>query len=112
MVWYYGKEKPQEVEIKLRLGQRQRTVAFNIEEINEGGYKYRWQSVTLEPGVWGYDPLVSAIVTARYPYDVMQAIINNYLITPRTEQADAEMKAMQEWRLFAKEIAHKVTESV
>ena len=109
MVWYYGNEKPDSVVMKLRLGQRQYTVNFNVESVESSGteYKYRWQSVTLEPGVWEYGPLVSAIISERYPEDAMQAVVNNYLLEPRTDEAVAEFNAMQSWRAFAKDVAHQ-----
>ena len=105
MVWYYGNEKPEDVVIKLRLGQRQYTVNFNVESLKNETYKYRWQSVTLEPGVWAYGAIVSAIVGLRYPDDVMQAIVNNFLIEPKTDEAIGEMEAMQAWRAYAKTVA-------
>ena len=107
MVWYYGNERPDDVVMKLRLGQRQYTVNFNVESAEGTEYKYRWQSVTLEPGVWAYGPLVSAIVSERYPEDTMQAVVNNYLLEPRTDEAVAEFNTMQSWRAFAKEVAHQ-----
>ena len=107
MVWYYGNERPDDVVMKLRLGQRQYTVNFNVESAEGTEYKYRWQSVTLEPGVWAYGPLVSAIVSERYPEDAMQAVVNNYLLEPRTDETVAEFDAMQSWRAFAKEVAHQ-----
>ena len=108
MVWYYGNEKPDSVVMKLRLGQRQYTVNFNVESAEGTGYKYRWQSVTLEPGVWEYGPLVSAIISERNPEEAMQAVVNNYLLEPRTDDAVAEFNAMQSWRAFAKDVAHQV----
>lgn len=107
MVWYYGNERPDNVVKKLRLGQRQYTVNFNVESVEGTEYRYRWQSVTLEPGIWAYGPLVSAIVSERYPEDAMQAVINNYLMEQRTDEAVAEFNAMQSWRAFAKEVAHQ-----
>lgn len=107
MVWYYGNEKPDIVVMKLRLGQRQYTVNFNVESAEGTEYKYRWQSVTLEPGVWEYGPLVSAIISERYPEESMQAVVNNYLLEPRTDDAVAEFYEMQSWRSFAKEVAHQ-----
>ena len=107
MVWYYGNERPDDVVMKLRLGQRQYTVNFNVESAEGTQYKYRWQSVTLEPGVWEYGSLVSAIIAERYPEDAMQAVVNNYLLEPRTDEAVAEFNAMQEWRTFAKDVAHQ-----
>ena len=107
MVWYYGNERPDGVAMKLRLGQRQYTVNFSIESAEDTEYKYRWLSVTLEPGVWAYGPLVSAIISERYPEDAMQAVVNNYLLEPRTDKAVAEFNAMQSWRVFAKEVARQ-----
>ena len=94
MVWYYGNERPDNVVMKLRLGQRQYTVNFNVESAEGTDYKYRWQSVTLEPGVWAYGLLVSAIVSERYPEDAMQAVVNNYLLVPRTDEALAVFNVM------------------
>lgn len=54
------------------------------------------------------DRLVDAIITAAYPRDVMQAIINNHLLDPTDEEHKAEYNAMQQWRTHAKEIASKV----
>ena len=105
MIWYYGNEKPASVEKRIRLGQIQHTVNFNVEEINEGGYTYRWQSVTLEPGVFTYSAIVNAIVTERYPADQMQAVVNNYLGAPDDEVIKGEMDDMQDWRAFAKRVA-------
>lgn len=105
MIWYYGNEKPASVERSIRLGQTQHIVNFNVEEINEGDYTYRWQSVTLEPGVFTYPAIVNAIVTERYPADRMQAVVNNYLDTPEDDTIVAEMREMQDWRAFAKAVA-------
>ena len=86
----------------------QHTVNFNVEEIDVGGYTVRWQSVTLEPGVFSYDALVSAIVSERYPADRMQAVVNNYLAAPEDAEIKAEFDEMQAWRVFAKETAKEV----
>ena len=65
MVWYYGNERPDNVVMKLRLGQRQYTVNFNVESVEGTEYRYRWQSVTLEPVVWAYGRQVSAMGSER-----------------------------------------------
>lgn len=69
----------------------------------------------------GYDEIVSAIVESRYPTDKMDAIRLNYELTKdsdmsltkakSTEYVD-EYKAMQQWRIHAKEIATKVVEII
>lgn len=83
----------------------QRTINFSVQDCDVDGYTIRYQSVTLEPGVWGYGPIVNAIVCERYPADRMQAVINNYLDDPENEEAKAEMREMQAWRVFAKNVA-------
>ena len=52
--------------------------------------------------------LIDAIVTAAYPSDVMQAIINNHLLDPTDEEHEAEFNEMQAWRKHAKEVADQV----
>lgn len=105
MIWYYGNERPADVVKKLRYGQRQYTVNFNVEALKEEPYAYRWQSVTLEPGIWTRGAIISAIVRLRYTDDAMQSVVNNYLDEPRTKEAEADMEEMQNWRKLAKEVA-------
>lgn len=66
--------------------------------------------MTLEPGVWNYDAIVSALVTAEYPRDKMDAIVNNYLADPTNDNAVEEMLEMQNWRKAAKVIAKEMLE--
>lgn len=113
MVWIYTTTAPEPVERKTHLGMRQRTVNYNIVPLGENdpsGYKYRHQAVTLEPGVWNYDAIVSALVTAEYPRDKMDAIVNNYLADPTNDNAVEEMLEMQNWRKAAKVIAKEMLE--
>lgn len=90
---------------------KQRTINFDIKEEKNGEYNYRWQSVTLELSVWGYDEIVSAIVKNLYPSDRMESVINNYLTIEKVSDAEKveeyrqEMAEMQEWRVKAKEMA-------
>lgn len=110
MVWIYSQEEPQRLSECRVLAMAQRTVVYNLETLSEEmedatGYKYRYKSITLEPGVWCYDALVDALVTAEYPSSKMQAVINNYLDTPKDAEVKAEYIAMQEWRKEAKRIA-------
>lgn len=70
-------------------------------------------------GVRSYDAIVSAIVEDKYPADKMDAIRLNFelaqngsiaTIEVSDEKCDeylAEYKAMQEWRIHAKDIAAK-----
>lgn len=68
------------------------------------------------------DKVIDAIVSAAYPSDKMQAIINNHLVNLATladggkldedELAhEEEYKAMQEWRKKAKSVAGDVMEA-
>lgn len=77
-------------------------------ENNPTGYKFKHQAVTLEPGVWSYDAIVSALVSAEYPRDKMDAIVNNYLADPTNDNAVEEMLEMQNWRKAAKQIAKEM----
>ena len=64
----------------------------------------------------GYDKVVNAIVSAAYPSDKMQAIINNHLLDSEDDDDyDAhteEFKAMQQWRRHAKEVAKEVIAAI
>lgn len=64
------------------------------------------------------DKMVNAIITAAYPADKMQAIINNHLVNLATQadgqaldadeqQHEQEYQEMQQWRTHAKEVAQK-----
>lgn len=67
------------------------------------------------------DKVVDAIVSAAYPSDKMQAIINNHFanlaiisdgkkLDADEEEHEAEYNAMQEWRTKAKSVAKDVLE--
>lgn len=67
----------------------------------------------------GKDKIVNAIVSAAYPSDKMQAIINNHFLNLAAQQEgealdadeqahEQEYQQMQEWRKHAKQIAVQV----
>lgn len=56
------------------------------------------------------DRIVDAIITARYPRDVMQAIINNHLLDEDDTEHLQEWQEMQQWRKHAKEVASQAME--
>lgn len=67
------------------------------------------------------DKVIDAIVSAAYPSDKMQAIINNHFanlakiadgkkLDADEEEHEAEYNAMQEWRTKAKSVAKDVLE--
>nr|DAG40139.1 MAG TPA: hypothetical protein [Caudoviricetes sp.] len=53
----------------------------------------------------GYDTIVNAIISAAYPADKMQAIINNHLLESDNTEHEQEFAEMQEWRKTAKSVA-------
>lgn len=120
MVLYYGPQAPSEVTAVYNLGRRQRTVNFDIEELAEvdpAGNTHSWRSVTLEPGVWSYGSLVSAIVGLRYQSDSVEAITANIIgtmtgETPEEKRAEyeEEFNAFSAWRNHAKEVAKHILE--
>lgn len=54
------------------------------------------------------DRIVDAIITAAYPNDKMQAVVNNFLLSPEDDEARQEMADMQAWRQKAKDVADEV----
>lgn len=54
------------------------------------------------------DKVIDAIISADYPNDKMQAIVNNYLLNTKDAEHKSEFDAMQVWRAHAKEVAYSV----
>ena len=54
------------------------------------------------------DRVIDGIVSAEYPNDRMQAVVNNYLLNQKDVEHKAEFDAMQEWRAKAKTVAGDV----
>ena len=79
-------------------GQPTRNVNFDIQEEAEG---YSYYSVTVPIARWDYDSIVSAIITAEYPNDRMQAVINNFMQNLSSD-SEQEFDDMQAWRNLAK----------
>lgn len=103
--WNYGNEIPKAVSYSRHLGVPVLTLSYNLQEVNnEDQGKYRWDSVTLEPGVVNYGSIVAAIINHEYGSDAMQAIINNYMLDPDDADAIATWNTMQLFRGYAKQI--------
>lgn len=80
--------------------------------------------IELRGGKRDYDSIVSAIIEDKYPADKMDAIRLNFELAQNGAVAAidvdedkcneylAEYKAMQEWRIHAKEIARKAVELI
>ena len=99
-------------DIRMPLVTRERNnvlICFNEREMTiDDTVKYEYDSVrTKFP--YTYSSIVSAIITDKYPNDVMQAIINNHLLGD-DEEHEAEYQEMQAWRRTAKEVAKRITE--
>lgn len=108
-----GNDQPQQIRYKIKLGLRQYTVAFDIQELEESGEaKFQWSEATFDLGKPTYSQLVAAIVQSRYPNDDMQAIINNHLLDDGDAEHEAEWQAMQTWRAEAKVQAKKILEEL
>lgn len=62
------------------------------------------------------DKVIDAIVTAAYPQDVMQAVVNNHLLDEADDEDYkehlAEWNDMQQWRKQAKQVAKEVMEAL
>lgn len=80
--------------------------------------------IELRGGIRSYDAIASAIIEDKYPSDKMDAIRLNFELAQNSAVASislddskrkeyiAEYKAMQEWRIHAKEIARKAVELI
>lgn len=80
--------------------------------------------IELRGGIRSYDAVASAIIEDKYPSDKMDAIRLNFelaqnsavasiaLADSKREEYIAEYKAMQEWRIHAKEIARKAVDLI
>lgn len=116
-------DMPKEVVKGNHLGQPQYTITFNVvahsaidpKDVLEQGpdfqlpeFTYEYNSVTLPPGKFDYDTIVSALVNEIYPSDRMQAVVNNYLASPDDEEIKAEFEEMQAWRAEAKATAKRL----
>ena len=113
MTYQFGTARPRTVEFARNLGRKQYTVNFDIEELEDGSFK--WSSVTLAPGVWSYGALIAAIVDSKYSPNELQAINANMLGVlsdsfsdfpkAKIEEYKQECRELARWRDHAKEIA-------
>ena len=89
-----------------------------------GDNAYSAEYIELRGGIRSYDAIASAIIEDKYPSDKMDAIRLNFELTQNSSVASislddskrdeyiAEYKAMQEWRIHAKEIARKAVDLI
>ena len=99
---------PDELVYKIRrMGQDVYVVRVAVEPLDERDW---WLELELPQAVWDYGAIVNAIITAQYPNDKMQAVVNNYLLDPTDSDALAEFNAMQQDRKTAKQSATELLE--
>lgn len=89
-----------------------------------GDNAYSAEYIELRGGIRSYGAIASAIIEDKYPSDKMDAIRLNFelaqnsavasiaLADSKREEYIAEYKAMQEWRIHAKEIARKAVDLI
>lgn len=108
--------EPEGKEVRVNFDTVAETVSISTgeedgEETTEEQEVYEAYVVRVEQPL-GYDKVVNAIVSAAYPSDKMQAIINNHLLDSEDdddyEAHTEEFEAMQQWRKHAKEVAREV----
>lgn len=97
--------KPEKYKMVFKGHQYFHEINYNI-KFDENRNEFVCETVTI-PGDLEYGKIVNGIISAKYPQDKMQAIINNYLIDPNEEHTK-EFQDMQEWRSFAKEYAKNI----
>lgn len=108
-----GSDRPQQIQYTVKLGLRQYTIVFDIQELeHENETTYQWSEATFDLGKPTYAQLVAAIVQSRYSNDDMQAIINNHLLEDGDTEHEAEWSAMQAWRAEAKVRAKEILEEL
>ena len=131
----YSNERPQ-LYTRDAGNEHTRTINFGIEEHQDDENRFSFYSVKVKVGDWDYSGIVNAIVTAEYPAEMMQAIMNNYhqetdlaklidllrttqnfnklrsamndWLSRRDQDIVKEYEEMQAWRKMAKETAREV----
>lgn len=109
--YQYSDIEPQFVICNRNLGRNEYTINFDVEELDKkertSGRKFRYQSITLPPGEYNRDTVISSLVCSHYTNDEMTAVINNYLLDDGDPESISEFKEMQEWRKHSKLLADK-----
>lgn len=101
----YGNDFPKVIELSRFFGMPVYTINYGLHETgNPEIGKYCWNSVKLPPGHSEYETIVSSLITNEYDNNAMQAIMLNYLDNVNPD-AIIEWKKMQQFRIFAKQLA-------
>lgn len=99
----------QKIETRRKSGQTTYGVVFTEGVINTENFKI--YELSIKHGFYNYPCLVNQLISMRYPNDVMQAIINNYLLDKDDPAILAEFNEMQEWRKDCKTFAKVLLEN-
>lgn len=104
-----GQECPPLYTVRRNGGLRQVSIYIDVHEDESG---WAATEITLPTGMHDYGTMVSALITAKYDIDRMQAVINNYLIEPTESAYEEAFNVMQEWRKEAKRIAREIDDEL
>ena len=112
-------EKPNLIDTKYILGQPEYTINAFIEEVIQEDEKiiYKYVPITLPVNTWNKNVIISGLIKANYPADRMDAIRNNYELVrdgtagDKEEEYTQEYIAMQDWRVYSKELAKEIIDS-
>lgn len=102
----YSNERPQ-LYTRDAGNEHTRTINFGTEEHQDDENRFSFYSVKVKVGDWDYSGIVNAIVSAEYPADRMQAVINNFMQNLSSD-SEQEFEDMQAWRNLAKKTACEV----
>lgn len=106
--------KPNEWGIVRKLAMPTLVIRFDIREVEtENGIQYKFIEIIGNPGVLDYGSFVSAIINAKYPYDEIESIRNNYLLDGQSnEKHRKEFQEFQEFRDYAKSYVTQIIDKV
>lgn len=109
-----GEVLPQQVRKSIKLGMKQYTIAFDIQETtnDDNLVQYVWNEVTFPVGKPTYGDIVASIIHGRYSDNEIQAIINNYLLEDGDKEHEKEWNDMQAWRAKAKQLAKLILKDI
>lgn len=84
-------------------------VPYDIIEVSPG--VFTWREISVRFTEFNYGGLVNALISIKYPSDMMTAVINNYLLDPENVEAKTEFNVMQDYRKECKAIARTIIDN-
>lgn len=79
---------------------------YETTEVSPGIFSWRELRVRFQN--LNYGGIVSALIDLKYSPSEMTAIINNYLLDPEDNDIKDEFMNMQEYRMYAKDVAKEI----